>query len=181
MHHIFVFVLTLSSCFRLSLTFEFHDCGADDAVVRFEEASVKPDTIVFGGEASVAAKMHVRKEVKSGVSRIHIYRLIRVLGVTIPIRIPCVWGTCDVNFCKDIGPGTMFCQWLKQSNRTCGCPLRPDTIKTNDLVINLPPVKPIYAMILSGLYRIKWTWIDDAAREVGCVTADLSLASKSTD
>lgn len=168
------FIFTFHSCDA----FHYEDCGPKDAVVRFEDVSIKPDILVFGGQANAAATVSVLQEVRSGISIVETHRLIRVFGYTIPVPIPCVWGDCRVSVCKDLGPRTIPCQWLKQANRTCGCPLKRDTIKSANYAINIPSLKPIYSMFLSGSYRIRWTWLDDHERETACMTVDLDFASK---
>ena len=168
-------LLIASSCAICVAAFDYHDCGSKDAVVRFDDVSIQPEPLSFGDRAAVAATMRVREPVTEGKSRIEMYRLIHLFGAEIPVKVPCGWGSCTKDLCQDLGPGTIVCQWLKQSNVTCGCPLGPETIKSNDFTITVPKLNSIYSLFLNGMYRIRWTWTDALDREIGCVSADLEF------
>lgn len=172
-------LLTLCYCFSSSVAFYYEDCGPRDAVVRFDDVAIEPEPLVFGEQAAVAATMRIKKQVSGGISKIEVHRLINFWGVTIPVKIPCGWGSCSKSLCRDLSVGGLPCEWIRQSNVTCGCPIGPDTIKSNDFRITVPALSSFYTMFLNGVYRIRWTWLDSSYREVGCVTADISFASKS--
>ena len=173
-------LLLLTLCYLLSssVAFYYEDCGPQDAVVRFADVSFQPEPLVFGEKVAIAATMQIKDELRGGISKIEMHRLIKVFGITIPVAIPCAWGSCTRELCRDLSIGTLPCEWMRQSNVSCGCPIGPETIKSNDFTITLPSLRSFYSLFLNGLYRIRWTWMDTDEREIGCVTADFSLASK---
>lgn len=173
-----LFLLTICCFVSSGVSFTYEDCGAEDAIVRFYDVNIQPSPLVFAEKAAVAAKVRIKDIVSGGVSNIEMFRLIRLFGVTIPVKIPCAWGTCSRELCRDLDFGTLPCQWLSNANVTCGCPLLPATIKSNDSQITLPSLNSFFSMFLGGNYRLRWTWMDTRDREIGCVTADIAIDSK---
>lgn len=170
--------LTLFHLLSHCAAFFYEDCGPKDAIVRFDDVSIQPEPLVFGEKAVIAATMRIKDRVEGGISKIELHRLIKLFGMTIPVKIPCAWGSCTRDLCRDLNNGTLPCEWIRQSGTSCGCPIGPETIKSNDFLITVPSLSSFYSMFLNGLYRVTWTWMDAHERNIGCVTADIAFASK---
>lgn len=193
-----IFLLLISAPISWSLV--WRDCGSNDSVVHWKNATLDPDPIQFDRMIKFGGKWVQDRDIGNGtISRITIARLFSIFGAltfeiplgkkknSFPSLIQALslgcssgFGSCDEDFCSIAKDGSHLCSFIRKgeqqnSNFTCGCPLKSGTYETYDYEMYVPPMSSWLSFFVSGLYRARWQWLDPNGALLSCVTADVNV------
>jgi len=162
----------------LTRGFEYEDCGADDAIVRFSNVSFSPDPLIFGDLVHVQAEMRFLQGIPGGYDRLEVFRVFNFLGFPLAFRFGCLFGgeCMAASLCTTLSKGVM-CEWFRGTGHKCGCPSEPILITSRDYPVHVPSLPRFVSYFVNGLYRLRWTIFNYEMKEIGCVTADINFAA----
>jgi len=171
---------TLKSTITNTQAKQFHvsytagqNCGSEgkDAAIYVEDFQVS-DPVILGGNATISAKVHANREVKS--LSLMVIRLEKE-GVG---EIPC---TGNIGSCNYTNP----CQLVQkvpcpkvvlQQKWNCRCPIQPRTLSLPPSTYELPTV-PLPAFLVNGKYTAKVQLFEEG-HEIFCYKVAVMVKEK---
>ena len=159
----------------------FTDCGkgVDGVRMAFNQGYMKPDPVMWPGNATVGGQLVVMEDLPSKNLRLKsTIKRSSPLGV---ITVPCIeslaFGSCDFDVCEYLLPKykDTFCD----NAGICECPVKKGTYNAKDFVQPLPN-DPLAGLVIAGEYdgTAKFVDAEDEGKVFGCINVKFSIVKE---
>ncbi|GIY38357.1 hypothetical protein CEXT_382471 [Caerostris extrusa] len=133
-------------------------CDSGRQILNIKKFSISPDPVhLTAKEVTISMEAQLAEDIPTGARiQVKIWKVTWIFGWKIYIPAPCVlpFG-CDVEHCKFLKEfSEQECPFFVRKS-TCGCPIKAQTFKGDDLTITVPPLGGLVRWFASGHF-----WLD---------------------
>ncbi|GFT44058.1 ML domain-containing protein [Nephila pilipes] len=163
-------------CFYLILNsyinaLNYEKCGSGKHILTVRKLSVSPEPIQLSGKDitfSIDADLH--EDIPAGARlKVKAWKFVNILGMKVFFAAPCVVPMgCDIEHCKLFNSfSDDHCPFITNSNK-CGCPIKSQIFRAENLVTPLPPLSGIAKWFASGSFWIEVQLTTSNSEQLGC-------------
>ena len=177
----FVSIITLSTQVPAP-SFQFKDCGKSNAIVRFEEVSVKPDPVYFDGLGESTIIYNIRQDLPlDAFLRVDLWNGNRIAEEALKDeeRTPCLLGpVCEIAVCDWMQLEYYSCMSYHNSTSYCTCPVKAGIRSDINEKFIFPSKYLLPLWFNEGTYTSRFTIMDGSRNELGCLLMSGTVVHK---
>ncbi|XP_053205987.1 uncharacterized protein LOC128390284 [Panonychus citri] len=167
-----------------SSSFQFLDCGGPEAIVKFTDVSISPSPVYFDneGESTIVYKIasDLPAETSFYVDTWTGNRLSEANNLKDDERTPCLFGpACEFSICDWMTMEFDSCMKYHNSESYCKCPVKAGIRSDVGEKFIMASQSQFPSWFNSGTYTARFTIIDAARKQIGCLLMSGSIATKS--